>query len=123
MAPVSETGREWAEALRGELEQWPGARIQRSFGMMLVYRGEMVFAALPASRSLFAADAIMLKFQEEKPALAKRMAADGRFAVATLGSARNSKGEGRKWRFFPLRADGDMHAAIEWLAEAEQMGG
>jgi transketolase N-terminal domain/subunit len=49
------------------------------------------------------------------------MAADGHFASASLGAARNAKSEGRKWRFFLLRGDGDVHAAIEWLAEAYQM--
>jgi hypothetical protein len=120
MMPVTETARQWAEGLRAEVEQWPGVRVQRSFGMTMVYRGEVVFAALPSTRSLYAEDAIMLKFQEEKPALMKRMAADGRFAAATPGSARNAKSEGRKWRFFLLRGDGDVHAAIEWLAEAYQ---
>lgn len=118
MAPVSDAARQWAEALRAELEQWPDVRMQRSFGMMLVYRGDVVFAALPSTRALYAEDAIMLKFQRDTAPLAKRMAADGHFAAATLGSARNAKSEGRKWRLFLLRGDGDVHAAIEWLAEA-----
>ena len=123
MAPVSDAARAWGEALRAEVEQWPGVRVQRSFGMTLVYRGEVVFAALPATRALHAEDAIMLKFQQETAAAAKRMEADGRFAAATLASARNKNSEGRKWRFFLLRADGDVHAAIEWLAEAYRMAG
>jgi hypothetical protein len=121
MKPVSAPARQWAEALRGEVEQWPGVRVQQSFGMTFVYRGEVVFAALPSTRALHSEDAIMLKFQKVTPELAKRMAADGHFASASLGAARNAKSEGRKWRFFLLRGDGDVHAAIEWLAEAYQM--
>lgn len=118
MKPVTETARQWAEALRGELEQWPGVSVRRSFGMKLVYRGEIIFAALPDTRALYAEDAIMLKFHSETPALAKRMAAEAHFASATLASTRNASGEGRKWRFFMLRGDKDVHTAIEWLAEA-----
>jgi len=118
MKPVSEAARQWAEALRVELEQWPGVRIKRSFGMTLVYRGDLVFAALPSTRALHAEDAVMLKFVRESASLAKRLAADAHFAPGTLASTHKAQGEGRKWRFFLLRADSDVHAAIEWLAEA-----
>jgi len=121
MKPVSESARQWGEALRAELEQWPAVRVQRSFGMTLVYRGDTVFAALPATRALYAEDAIMLKFQEETPALARRMEAGGHFVAATIASSRKAKSEGRKWRFFVLRGDADVHAAIEWLGEAYRL--
>ena len=120
MKPVTEATRQRAEALRGEIEQWPGVSIRRSFGMTFVYRGDVVFAALPNTRALHAEDAIMLKFEREKPALAKRLAADPRTLPATPASTRKAQGEGRKWRFFVLRGDEDVHAAIEWLAEAYQ---
>ena len=64
--------------------------------------------------------AIMLKFAEEKPALLKRMAVEGRFA-GKMGAGGKSKGEGRKWRIFLVREDADVHAAIEWLAEAYRL--
>jgi hypothetical protein len=118
MAPITETGRQWAEALRAELEQWPGVRIKRSFGMMLVYRGDVVFAALPSTRALHAENAVMLKFERESAAMTKRMAGDPHFVPGTLASTHKAQGEGRKWRFFLLRADSDVHAAIEWLGEA-----
>jgi hypothetical protein len=121
MKPVSETMRGWSEGLRAELEQWPGVRVARSFGMNMVYRGDSVFAALPSTRAIYAEDTIMLKFEQRTPALAKRMAADPHFVTATIASARNPKSEGHKWRFFRLRGDPDVHAAIEWLAEAYQL--
>lgn len=118
MKPVSEAARQWAEALRAELEQWPGVRVKRSFGMTLVYRGDVVFAALPSTRALHAEDAVMLKFERESAAMARRLAADPHFVPGTLASTHKSQGEGRKWRFFLLRADSDVHAAVEWLGEA-----
>jgi hypothetical protein len=114
----SETMRAWAEALRAELEQWPAMRITRGFGMIFIYRGDTVFAALPGTRMLQSEDAIMLKFQAETPALVSRIAADPRFTAAH--TARNPKGESHKWRFFLLHEDADLHAAIEWLADAYQ---
>jgi len=32
-------------------------------------------------------------------------------------------GEGRRWRIFLMREDADVHAAIEWLAEAYRVAG
>ena len=116
----TETMRAWAEALRTELEQWPAVRVTRGFGMQLVFRGKVVFAALPGTRMLHAENAIMLKVQTETPALAKRIAADSHFIGGPSGSTRSPKSEGHKWRFFQLRDDADIHAAIEWLAEAYQ---
>jgi hypothetical protein len=118
MKPVTEAARQWAEALRGELEQWPGVSVRRSFGMKLVYRGDAVFAALPDTRALHEEDAMMLKFERVTPGLAKRMAAALHFAPGTPASTGEAKGESRKWRFLLLRDDRDFHVAIEWLAEA-----
>jgi len=114
---TSEMARAWAGALQTELAQWPGVRVKRSFGMSMVYRGETIFACLPGTRMIHSENAIMLKFQQIKPALARRMVADARFVTGSFDSGRR-KGEGLKWRLFLLREDGDVHGAIEWLAEA-----
>src|SRR5258708_1201653 len=125
MKVASERMRVLGEGLRAELEQWPGVTMRRAFGMVLAYRGKVVFGALPDTRALYSEDAIMLKFVEEKPALIKRIAGEARFAPGTMGDGgkpgRASKGESRKWRFFLIREDSDVHAAIEWLAEAYQL--
>lgn len=116
-----EAMRGWAEALRTELAEWPGVTLKRSFGMTFAYRGEAVFAALPGTRALYSEDAILIKFHRETPALAKRLAADPHFAAGTMASGHKSKGEGRKWRIFLMRRDSDVHAAMEWLAEAHRL--
>jgi hypothetical protein len=121
MKVASERMRRLGEGLRVELEQWPGVTMKRAFGMVLAYRGTVLFGALPGTRALYSEDAIMLKFAEEKPASRKRIAAESRFARGAIGSGRNPKGEGRKWRIFLIREDADVHAAIEWLAEAYQL--
>ena len=121
MKPVTERMRVLADRLSAELAQWPGVTMKRAFGMSMAYRGKVIFGALPDTKAIYHEDAIMLKFAEEKPALLKRMEAEPHFISASLATGRKSKSEGRKWRFFLIRDDGDVHVAIEWLAEAYEL--
>src|SRR5258708_33957655 len=121
MKVASERMRMLGEGLRSELENWPGVTVKGAFGMKLVYRGETVFAALPDTKAIYHEDAIMLKFAEEKPALVKRMEDDPHFISAQAATGRNSKSEGRKWRFFLILEDADLHAATQWLGEAYKL--
>ncbi len=126
MKSVSEAAQSWAQALARELEAWPGVTLKNAFGMTMVYRKGVVFAALPRTRALFEDDAIMLKFNREPRFLAARIAAEPRFAPGTMEQhhANKSKGgESRRWRIFRLRDSSDLHAAIEWLAEAHRLAG
>lgn len=101
------------------MEVWPGATAKKAFGMVLVYRGEAVFAALPGTRALYEVDAILIKFGRQTPALAKRISADSRFAGGTMQDrGKKKQGEGQKWRIFLLRDDRDARDAVEWLARA-----
>lgn len=123
MKAVSEAMRAWTEALRREVESWPGVTVKSAFGMGMVYRKGVVFAALPRTRALFEDDAILLKFNRETPALLQRIAAEPRFTPGTMEQRHQNKkkgGEGRRWRIFLMRSDADVHVAIEWLAEAYQ---
>jgi hypothetical protein len=127
MKPVSEAARTWAHALSREIETWPGTTLKTAFGMILVYRKGVVFAALPKTRALYEEDAILLKFASEAGGLAERIRAEKRFAAGTMEQRRTTKakagGEGRRWRSFLMREDADVHAAIGWLAEAYRVAG
>jgi|HubBroStandDraft_6_1064221.scaffolds.fasta_scaffold17042_5 hypothetical protein len=127
LKPVSEAIRNWAQALAGEAETWPGTTLKSAFGMTLVYRKGVVFAALPKTRALYEEDGILLKFMSEPADLAARIRAEKRFAAGTMEQKRTRKGrpggEGRRWRIFLMREDADVHAAIEWLAEAYRVAG
>jgi hypothetical protein len=126
MKTTSEAMRNWAAALAGEVGTWPGVAMRSAFGMTLVYRNGTVFAALPKTRALYEEDAILLKFKEQPASLAQRIAAEPRFA-GTMEQRRKTKGksggEGQRWRIFRMRDDGDVHRAIEWLAEAYGVAG
>ena len=137
----SESMRGWAEALRSELEQWPKVVCKQAFGMTMVYRGAIIFAALPETRALVDGDSILLKFHGISPAIARRMASDAHFAGGTMegasetrksgmqksgirkSGARESKGEGHKWHIYRMSEDADVHRAIEWLSEAYGVAG
>jgi len=134
MKPTSEAARRWAESLRLEVEQWPAVTVKKAFGMVMVYRREVVFAALPATRALFEEDAILIKFARETPALVKKIAAEKRFAAGTMEQQGNETrreeqrgkkkpGEGRKWRIYLLREERDARESVEWLARAYKLAG
>jgi hypothetical protein len=126
MKVASEAMRGWSEALGREVEGWPGVTVKSAFGMSMVYRDGVVFAALPKTRAIYEEDAVMLKFVSETPALKARMAAEKRIAAGTMerkGSKNKVKGEGHKWRYFLMRENADLHVAIEWLGEAYQVAG
>jgi hypothetical protein len=121
MKATSEAMRGWAEALAGEVKQWPGVTLKSAFGMMLVYRTGIVFAALPRTRALYEEDAVLIKFMSEPAALAKRIAGEPRF-VGTMEQRMTKKhktvSESKRWRILRIREDADVHTAIEWMAEA-----
>src|SRR5258708_29857020 len=121
MKVASERMRMLGEGLRSELENWPGVTVKGAFGMKLVYRGETVFAALPDTKAIYHEDAIMLKFAEEKPALVKRMEGDPHFISAQTATGRNSKSEGRKWRFFFIFEGAHFHPAPQMVAGGHKL--
>jgi hypothetical protein len=116
--------RQWAEALAAEVQQWPGVTLKNAFGMRLLYRKGVVFAALPSTRALYEEDAILIKFMTPPAKLANRIAAEPRF-VGTMEQrmtkTHKSAGESKRWRIFRIREDADVHRAIEWMAEAYQV--
>ena len=122
---MSEAARAWAEAMKRELETWPGVTLTSAFGMTMVYRKRVVFAALPHTRSLFEDDAILLKFNRETSSVTARIAAEPRFKPGTMeqrhANKTKSRGEGRRWRIFLLRGDVDVNAGMDWLAEAHRL--
>ena len=124
MKATSAAAQRWTDGLRAELEQWPGVIVKRAFGMVLIYRGAVVFAALPGTRALYEEDAILIKFERETPVLTKQISAERRFAAGTMQErGKKKQGEGRKWRIYLLREERDAREAVEWLARAYELTG
>ena len=92
---VSEEMRRRSVLLAAEVLRWPGTRVGKMFGMQSLYRGKVIFGALPGTRGLWEADAIMVKMHD------------------------GVKGpEGKKWQSVAVKDDGDLGMALERLGEA-----
>ena len=98
--PVSEEMRRRSALLAAEVLRWPGARVGKMFGMQSLYRGKVIFGALPATRGLWEADAIMVKMHD------------------------GVKGpEGKKWQSVRVEDDAALTMALERLGEAYRSAG
>jgi len=91
---ISEEMRRFAVLLEDELKRWPEVRIGKMFGMVSVYRGDRIFALLPASRGLEGANSIMIKRE------------------------RAAEREGQKWESLEVLSEADIPAALRRLDEA-----
>jgi hypothetical protein len=121
MKLTTEAMRGWAGALAAEVAQWTGVTVKNAFGMTMVYRNGVVFAALPKTRALYEEDVILIKFNAESSSLAKRIADEPRLAGTMerhMTREHKTAGQSKKWRILRIRKDADVHAAIEWMAEA-----
>jgi len=90
----SDEMKRFAALLEEELKRWPGVRTGKMFGMVSVYRGNKIFALLPATRSLSTPTSIMIK--RERPA----------------------KREGEKWDFVEILSEAGIPAALARLEQA-----
>lgn len=93
---VSEEMKRFAVLLEDEVKRWPGVRTGKMFGMVSVYRGDRIFAFLPASRGLESANSIMIKRE--------RLA--------------ESEGKGKKWDSLEVLTEADIGTALRLLDEA-----
>lgn len=95
----SDDMKRFAVLLETEVARWPEVRTGKMFGMVSLYRGNRIFALLPASRSLQAANSIMIK--REGPAAH----------------------EGGKWNPVIIETETELDAALRALDEAYRKAG
>ena len=94
MPKASEEVRRFAALLEDEMKRWPGVRTGKMFGMVSVYRGDRIFAFLPATRGLEGANSIMIKRE------------------------RLAESEGQKWESLEVLSEADLPLALRKLDEA-----
>jgi hypothetical protein len=90
---ISEEMKRWSALLEGELRGWPKVRFTRMFGMVAVYRGDAIFALLPATRGIGGPNSVGVKPRPEAKA-------------------------GMKWEFFSVEDENGLREAMERLGEA-----
>ena len=107
---ISDEMREWSAMLHAEVETWPAVSAKKMFGMISLYRRKQIFAALPYTRALGAADSFMFKFEKPSAKVLAKLQSDPRIIA--------EQGTGTRWFIFRICLPADLHPAIEWLAHA-----
>ena len=97
--------------LERELASWPQVTAKSMFGMVTFYRGKKIFAALPRTRALGAANAIMCKLPAD-------IKSDGK------KPGRKSSRPGKGWKTIevapPSGSGSDIREALNSLERAYQ---
>jgi hypothetical protein len=107
---ISEEMKQWSSMLAQELSGWPQVTSRPMFGMAGFYRKRKIFAALPRSRALGAANAIIFRLDPIAPALLQRARKDAR--IGWEGKAP------KRWLSFELNSAEDLRDALRWLNHA-----
>jgi hypothetical protein len=107
---ISEHMREWSAMLQSEIETWPNVSAKKMFGMISLYRGKQIFAALPYTQTLVANDSFMFKLEHPPAKVVEQVRKDSRIIA--------EQGIGTRWFIFQMSSPADLHSAIEWLALA-----
>ena len=100
--------------LERELVSWPQVTAKSMFGMVTFYRGKTIFAALPRTRALGAANAIMCKL----PGDIKRSGGKK--------PGRDPRSPGKGWKTVEIASTGEVadgvgiREALRWLERAYQ---
>jgi hypothetical protein len=104
--------KQWSAMLSDELLGWPQVAARPMFGMLAFYRGRKIFAAVPRTRALGAANAVIFKLRAPSPRQEKELRADPR--VRWNPMARSG------WISFELEAGRDLNRALHWFTRAYQ---
>ena len=84
---VSEEVRVFSDFLLNELLSWPGVTAKPMFGLRGVYRGSVIFAALPSTRALNTSCSVSFKLTTKTPAILKALETDDRIVTSQLKMA------------------------------------
>jgi len=105
----------WSAALVAEVSDWPLVSARSFFGFTALYRKETMFAALPRTRALEAANSVAFKLESPSRAVRVRLEKSARPWSSTPDKAR--------WFSFEGSSDADLHGALDWLGRAYEAAG
>ena len=111
---VSEEMRRLSALLEAEVLAWPAVTSRPMFGLNGLYRGRKIFAVLPRTRAMDAADSIAFRFSTRSQRIATRMRNDKRIVAPTADA---------KWISFMIESESDTHDALKWLELAYREAG
>jgi hypothetical protein len=111
MARIGDEMKYLCSMLGEELRTWPSVKSRAMFGMLGYYRDDVVFAALPVTRAIGSANAIIFKIKAMSEAQTDRASHDLR-----LGTGTNIKAQ--RWHSFEIHSEDDLRDALWWLGQA-----
>jgi hypothetical protein len=115
LPPVTEQMKAWSAALAAELRDWPLVSQKSFFGFTALYRGRTIFGLLPRTRSIFKGNALAFRLDRANRSAQTRLTNDSRIAAFDKDKMR--------WFTFQIRADTDLHDALDVLGRAFDAAG
>jgi hypothetical protein len=106
MPRISEEMKQWSAMLREELHGWPQVSSRPMFGMVGVYRGKKIFAALPATRAIGTPNSVAFRLNPVPQDLEQRALKEPRVTL------------GKRWFSFEVHSTEDLRDALWWLNQA-----
>jgi hypothetical protein len=103
---ISEETKRLSALLEAEVLRWPGVVARPMFGLNGLYRGRKIFAVLPRTRAMDAADSIAFRFPSRPQRIVTRLRTDQRIVFPEPDA---------KWISFIIESDADIHDALNWL--------
>jgi hypothetical protein len=109
MPRISEEMKQWSAMLKTEVSGWPHVSSRPMFGMLGVYRGKKIFAALPATRAIGTPNSVAFRLNPVPQDLERRVLKEPRVTP------------GRRWFSFEVHATEDLRDALWWLNQAYEL--
>jgi hypothetical protein len=109
MPRISEEMKQWSAMLKTEVSGWPHVSSRPMFGMLGVYRGKKIFAALPATRAIGTPNSVAFRLNPVPQDLERRVLKEPRVTP------------GRRWFSFEVHATEDLRVALWWLNQAYEL--
>jgi TfoX/Sxy family transcriptional regulator of competence genes len=101
MLRIDEDMQRWCATLVDEVAAWPRVTSRPMFGLVGLYRGKSIFAAVPRTRAVGTASSLLVKLpQGRQPRL------------------KAASGPGKGWVTFELHSPDDIPEALRWLERA-----
>ena len=104
--------KQWSAMLSDELLSWPQVATRPMFGMLGFYRGKKIFAAVPHTRALGAANAVIFKLHAPSPRQKNELLADSKVQWNPMARA--------GWISLQLESGSDLNQALRWFSRAYQ---
>ena len=109
MVKASDETRHLSTLLLEEVKTWPEVTTRPMFGLISAFRRRKIFAALPRTRAMDAANSFIFKLHSPSASMVQRARKDERVRL----------GEGKQgWNWYYLNSEQDIRGALDWLDRA-----